>query len=87
MKICLYNAGGICRLHLCLGIHRCMCMCVYIHTCPTENEILKTSDVSPVIMNVNVNDPSSLAVTHSLTHAVTCQALHRLLDESWVHVG
>lgn len=70
MKMCLCSAGGICRLHLCLGICRCMCMCVYIHTtyvhtCPTKNEILQTSDVSPVIMNVNVNDPSSFAITYS----------------------
>lgn len=37
----------------------------YVHTCPTKNEILQTSDASPVIMNVNVNDPSFFVITHS----------------------
>lgn len=29
-----------------------------MHTCPTENETLQTSDVNPVNVTMNVNDPA-----------------------------
>lgn len=56
----LHNSKGnfFAVLEGCVNLYLCLCMHmhVFMHTCFIKNEVSQTSDVSPVNVNMNIND-------------------------------